>query len=112
MPRQPKPFFRKHTSSWYGSITGRQIPLGRDRELADEKFRKLMADRGPSVPRSSPSTNLSQRYLARTVEEGGLRQTPLPKVRKPRRNSVYTAEQWQQIKSKTTEPFIDFLDFS
>lgn len=45
MPRPSKPFFRKQTKSWYCSVAGRQIPLGRDREIAFAKFQELMADR-------------------------------------------------------------------
>jgi len=63
MPRQPKPYFRKQTKSWYCSISGRQIPLGKDRKIAFEKFHELMTDK--SQVRSDLSTlyELSQVYL-------------------------------------------------
>jgi len=41
--RQPKPFFRKFTQSWYVEIRGRQINLGRDEKQAWAKYRQLMA---------------------------------------------------------------------
>ena len=44
MARPSKPFFRKQTKSWYCSINGRQISLGKDREAAHKKFRAVMAD--------------------------------------------------------------------
>jgi len=41
--RQPKPFFRKFTKSWYVEIRGRQINLGRDKKLAWARYSQLMA---------------------------------------------------------------------
>ncbi|TWT99069.1 hypothetical protein Pla108_00010 [Botrimarina colliarenosi] len=63
MSRESKPFLRKQTSSWYCSIAGRQISLGKDREAAFEKFYALMAD--PSRVKSELTTlyDLSQVYL-------------------------------------------------
>ena len=46
MARPSKPFFRKQTRSWYCSISGRQISLGKDRDGARERFYELTADRG------------------------------------------------------------------
>ena len=43
--KQPKPFFRKFTQSWYVQIGNQQINLGRDRKLAWEKYHQLMASR-------------------------------------------------------------------
>lgn len=43
MSRQPKPFFRQQTQSWYFSTGGKQYPLGKDREAAFQKFHQLMA---------------------------------------------------------------------
>jgi integrase len=43
LPRRPQPFFRAQTRSWYVQIGGRQIPLGRDRQLAWAKYDELMA---------------------------------------------------------------------
>ncbi len=180
MPRQPKPFFRKQTQSWYCSIGGRQIPLGKEREAAEKQFHKLMTDResvsaeittlydlsqryldwvqgnrkkgtydnnclylksfidsvgkrlrvgrlkrhhitrwtGQNAHWSDTATNdaiaIVQRMLNWAVEEGYLQHTPLPKVRKPRRQRrdiVYTADQWQQIKDAARGPLVDLLDF-
>lgn len=63
MPRPPKPYLRKQTRSWYCSISGRQIPLGKDRHAAFEMFHELMADK--TQVRSDLSTlyELSQVYL-------------------------------------------------
>ena len=41
--RQPKPFFRKQTKSWYVQIGKRQINLGRNKEQAWAKYHELMA---------------------------------------------------------------------
>ncbi|MCG8651685.1 MAG: integrase [Pirellulales bacterium] len=63
MPRQPKPFFRKQTKSWYCSITGRQISLGKDRETAFEKFHQLMANRDQLSGELTTLYEISQSYL-------------------------------------------------
>ena len=42
--RQPKPFFRKQTKSWYVQIRKRQINLGRDKEAAWKKYHEMMLD--------------------------------------------------------------------
>ena len=43
MPRQPRPWFRKQTGSWYIQLNGRQVSLGKDRQKAFEKYHALMA---------------------------------------------------------------------
>lgn len=43
--RQPKPFFRKQTKSWYVQLGKQQVNLGSDREKAWEKYCELMAGR-------------------------------------------------------------------
>ncbi|MCG8653016.1 MAG: tyrosine-type recombinase/integrase [Pirellulales bacterium] len=63
MPRKPKPFFRKQTQSWYCSIGGRQIPLGKNEELAHQKFHELMADQGSVSSELTTLYDLSQTYL-------------------------------------------------
>ncbi len=42
--RQPKPFFRKQTSSWYVQIKGKQHPLGKDKDEAFRLYHELMAN--------------------------------------------------------------------
>ncbi len=44
MPRPAKPFFRRQTKSWYCSIAGKQISLGKDKKLAVQKFHELMTN--------------------------------------------------------------------
>lgn len=63
MPRPSKPYLRKQTKSWYCSIGGKQISLGRDREAAHEKFHALMADRGEIKGEVVTLYALSQVYL-------------------------------------------------
>jgi len=63
MPRQPKPFFRKQTQSWYFSTNGKQHPLGRDREKAFRKFHELMANPEQVGTENFTLYELSQRYL-------------------------------------------------
>ncbi len=63
MPRPPKPYFRKQTRSWYCSISGRQVSLGKDREVAFEKFHELMTDKAQVRGDLSTLYELSQVYL-------------------------------------------------
>ena len=45
------------------------------------------------------------------VEEGYIRQSPIRKLRRKRRDIFYTDGQWQQIKELAPPPFDDLLDF-
>ncbi len=63
MPRQPKPYLRKQTQSWYCSIGGRQISLGKNRESAFEKFHELMANQDQVKNDLTTIYELSQAYL-------------------------------------------------
>lgn len=63
MPRETKPYFRKFTRSWYCSIGGKQILLGKDRKTAFEKFHALMADRSQVQEEVTTLYELSQVYL-------------------------------------------------
>ena len=63
MPRQPKPYFRKQTKSWYFSTGGKQIPLGKDREEAFDKFHELMLDRDNLAAELNTLYGMSQHYL-------------------------------------------------
>ncbi len=42
--RQPKPFFRKFTKSWYVTIRGKQYPLGKDKKQAWQRYHEIMAE--------------------------------------------------------------------
>ncbi len=63
MPRQPKPYMRKQTKSWYCSIGGKQISLGKDREAAHAKYHELMTDRESAATDRTTLYELSQSYL-------------------------------------------------
>ena len=47
--REPKPFFRNQTQSWYVQFGKEQIPLGRNEKKAWEKYHDLMGERRKSV---------------------------------------------------------------
>lgn len=63
MARPAKPYLRKQTRSWYCSIGGHQISLGKDREAAHAKFHALMADREQVKGELTTLYDLSQVYL-------------------------------------------------
>ena len=63
MPRQPKPFFRKQTQSWYFSSGGKQHSLGKDREAAFKKFHQLMASPQRLSAELISVNDLAQVYL-------------------------------------------------
>jgi len=63
MARPPKPYLRKQTNSWYCSISGRQISLGKNRERAFERFHQLMADKSRLAGELTTLYDLSQIYL-------------------------------------------------
>jgi integrase len=50
MPRQPKPFFRKQTQSWYLQLGKRQIPLGKEEDKAWQEYHAIMAGREEPSP--------------------------------------------------------------
>lgn len=59
--RQPKPWYRKQTKSWYVQINGRKVNLGRDRDAAFEAFHSLMAGQG-TAPAPITARQLIERY--------------------------------------------------
>ena len=63
MSRQPKPFFRQQTQSWYFSTGGKQYPLGKDREAAIQKFHQLMASTQQLPAEVITVNDLAQKYL-------------------------------------------------
>ena len=48
--RQPRPYFRSQTQSWYVQLNGRQINLGKDEKAANVKYHQLMAGRQEADP--------------------------------------------------------------
>src|SRR6056297_789234 len=63
MARQPKPFFRKQTRSWYCTIGGKQISLGKTKEAAETKFHELMSNRDAVSSEVTTLYAMSQQYL-------------------------------------------------
>jgi integrase len=45
--REPKPFFRKQTGTWYVQVGKKQHNLGPDEQVAKQKYHALMAGRQP-----------------------------------------------------------------
>jgi integrase len=63
--REPKPFFRAQTESWYLQLGKQQISLGKDKETAWEEYHKLMGKRTDGVSLETDSVaRLLNRYLA------------------------------------------------
>lgn len=63
MPRNPKPFFRKQTQSWYCSIGGKQIALGKEKQQAFAKFETLRSAPEAVTANFNTVYSLSQAYL-------------------------------------------------
>ena len=63
MSRESKPFFREQTKSWYCSINGKQIPLGKNKADALAKFYELMGRKADLQTDSSTVYDLTQTYL-------------------------------------------------
>lgn len=61
--RQPKPFFRKFTQSWYVTIDGRQFPLGRDETAAWDQYHRLMSARENLTSTALKVVDLFEAYL-------------------------------------------------
>lgn len=62
MPRQPKPWLRKSSGTWFVQIQGKQIPLGPNRADAFEHFYKLMGSRQPISP-ATTAADIIRRFL-------------------------------------------------
>ena len=63
MPRQSKPYFREQTQSWYCSINGKQISLGKQKSEALKKFYELMGRKEDLQTDSITVYQLTQTYL-------------------------------------------------
>ena len=61
--RQPKPFFRKQTRSWYVQVGKRQINLGRHEEEAWAKYHELMASKVDLTSATATVAQLLDTYL-------------------------------------------------
>ena len=60
--RQPKPWYRKQTKSWYVQIDGKQINLGTKKRDAWRKYHKIMAG-GVVSARTDTAIALLDKYL-------------------------------------------------
>ena len=72
MARPAKPFFRKQTQSWYCSIGGRQISLGKDNLTAHHKFHEQMAEPERVSQEITTLYQISQSYLDWCLENRSL----------------------------------------
>jgi integrase len=63
MGRKAKPYLRTQTNSWYCSIGGKQIPLGKSKREAFVKFERLICEKGSDVAKLESLYSLSQIYL-------------------------------------------------
>ncbi len=61
--RQPKPYFRKQKSCWYVQINGRQIPLGRDKVKAWQRYHELMLNRADLDSETATVAQLIDTFL-------------------------------------------------
>jgi len=61
--KQPKPFYRRFTKTWYVQIGKRQINLGRDKKLAWAKYHELMAQRDSVADQFATVAQLFDVYL-------------------------------------------------
>ena len=61
--RQPKPFFRKFTKTWYVTLNGKQINLGPDKSVAFQKYHDLMARRGRAMRSYASVAHLFDAYV-------------------------------------------------
>lgn len=74
--RQPKPFFRKQTQTYYVQLDGKQINLGPDKEEAWKTYYEMMAGRRKVAPSGSVAQLLEKywawckRHQAKTTVDG------------------------------------------
>lgn len=61
--KQPKPFFRKFTGTWYVQIGKKQVNLGPDKRAAWAKYHEIMADRKSLSAALVTVSQLFERYL-------------------------------------------------
>jgi integrase len=65
--RQPQPFYRKQTQSWYVQIKGRQHSLGKDKDAALQEYYRLMAGEAP-VTCKTPAVQVIDQFLLWTQQ--------------------------------------------
>lgn len=62
-PKEPKPFFRKFTQTWYLQLGGKQINLGRDKKAAWDEYHNLMAARRALASVTVTAAQFFEKYL-------------------------------------------------
>ncbi len=63
--REPKPFYRTQTQTWYVQLGRQQINLGRDEKAAWDKYHALMDERRRGIVKADDSVaNVLNRHLA------------------------------------------------
>jgi integrase len=67
--KQPQPFYRKQTQSWYVQLGKRQVSLGKDEAKAWKKYHKLMAGRRELNP-DAPVAAVVDEFLEWVQQEG------------------------------------------
>jgi hypothetical protein len=61
--RQPRPFYRQYTGSWYVQLGRQQINLGKDEEEAFRRYHEMLARRGRSIERFKSVAEVLDAYL-------------------------------------------------
>jgi len=61
--KEPKPFFRKFTQTWYLQLGGKQINLGRDKKAAWDEYHDLMMSRRALVSVTVTVAQFFEKYL-------------------------------------------------
>ncbi len=61
--KQPRPFYRRYTRSWYVQIGKKQINLGRDKKAAWDKYHQIMAARHDLTSATVTMAQFFEAYL-------------------------------------------------
>jgi len=61
--KEPKPFFRKFTQTWYLQLGGKQINLGRDKKAAWDEYHDLMTSRRALASVTVSTVQFFESYL-------------------------------------------------
>ena len=73
--RQAKPWYRKSTKTWYVQLDGRQVPLGKDKDEAFQKYHQLMTGRrsGQTIHRVDELLDEFLEHIKRNQAKGSYR---------------------------------------
>ena len=75
--RQPKPFFRKQTRSWYLRIGKQFISLGKDKEAAWDEYHEIMTKRAKGEVQAEGSVAKILDLYCNGASRISLRQRPI-----------------------------------